>query len=682
MLKLRKILLSDILYYVILILVLAISIYRLTIPKTSAYNNNSTHFQGKVTDIFYKDEKLTLKLKNEETIIASTYLKNKKLNLNLGDELLVTGNFKTPSSNTTDYLFNYQDYLSRDNTFYLVEITSLKRLSKNKNIYYYLKQKLINHLQENPYLHTFILGDKRYLSSEVKRSYQGNGISHLFAISGMHITLLTSLLEKILKRFKLPEESIFKIITIFLIFYLIIVGLSPSILRGVLFYIAFQINKIYYFYIKTINLFIIILSITLLINPYYIHNIGFQYSYLISFSLIISRKYLNSSSYLIGLLKVSFLSFITSIPITLYNFHELNLLSLIYNLIYVPLISLLIFPLSLLTTIFKPITPIFNVLTNLLENSSLFFNNISLGKFIFKRVGVYIYFLYLLLVIIYLIKRRSLTLYVLFTLLIIHYFLPIIDNSAYLKMIDIGQGDSILIHYHNKNILIDTGSVSTYGFKNNDGEIYYNILSPCFKSLGISRLDYLIITHGDKDHLGEASTIIENIPVRKIILNNNRINYYEKSLIRNETIIGKQDLTFRIDDMVFTQLNENLQDENDSSQIYLLNYQKLKILLTGDASVKSEKRLLENYNLGDVDILKVGHHGSRTSTSEELLEAIKPKVALISSGVDNKFNHPHKEIITRLKKYNIKIYNTQDRGTITIDLNKKIITSTKNGYKK
>ena len=81
--------------------------------------------------------------------------------------------------------------------------------------------------------------------------------------------------------------------------------------------------------------------------------------------------------------------------------------------------------------------------------------------------------------------------------------------------------------------------------------------------------------HGDKDHLGEANTIIENIPVNKIIINSNKINYYEKSLIKENTIIGKQNLSFKVNDLIFTQLNENLDDENDSSQIYLLNYNNL-----------------------------------------------------------------------------------------------------------
>lgn len=182
--------------------------------------------------------------------------------------------------------------------------------------------------------------------------------------------------------------------------------------------------------------------------------------------------------------------------------------------------------------------------------------------------------------------------------------------------------------------------------------------------------------HGDKDHLGEAKTILENIPVKKLIINDNRVNYYEKQLISKKTIIGKQGLTFNLNGLNFIQLNENLSDENDSSQIYLVTYKKIKLLLTGDASVKSEETLLSNYDLGNIDILKVGHHGSSTSTSEKLLKNLNPKVALISSGRDNKFGHPHQEIINRLKKHNIKTYNTKEDGTITINLKTLTIQTT------
>ena len=132
----------------------------------------------------------------------------------------------------------------------------------------------------------------------------------------MHITLLSSIIKKLLEKLKLQEENLFKVTTIILLLYLFLVGLSPSILRGVLFFILFSLNNIYYFYIKPVNLFLLVLSISLLINPNYIFDVGFLYSYTISLSLLISSKYLEGS-YLKSLLKVSFISFLASFPISL-----------------------------------------------------------------------------------------------------------------------------------------------------------------------------------------------------------------------------------------------------------------------------------------------------------------------------------------------------------------------------
>lgn len=671
MLKLRKILLCNYLYYSVFLIVILISLIRLSLPKTTTYTEKSKNFQGIITKLSKKGDKLTINIKNKETIIAHTYKKEiQDLSLKLGDTVSITGTFKKPSINTTAYLFNYQNYLKRKNIHYLVEIDSLKIKKFNHSFYYSLKQRLYDYLKTNPYLMTFIIGDKSTLSQIVKRSYQENGISHLFAISGMHISLLASIINNLLNRLKYSEKLIFNVTTMILLFYLFTVGFSPSILRGVLFYILFSINKIYYFFIKPQNLFLLILSLSLLINPDYIYDIGFQYSYLISFSLISSSASISSSNSLLNLLKASIISFIASLPITLYNFYQINLMSILYNLFFVPLITTIIFPLSLLTSLLRVLTPLLAITTSLMEEISLILAKINFGKLIFKRAPTIIYVIYFLIIIMYLISKKRKLLMILLFLILIHYVLPIFDNTNYLKMLDIGQGDSILIHSHDKNILVDTGGASSHT-NDNDGVLFYNIIYPTLKSLGIKKLDYLILTHGDKDHLGEAKTLIETIPVKRIVLNNNELNFYEKQLLSKKTIIAKKDLSFKVNDLKFIQLNDNLKDENDSSQIYLLIYNKIKILLTGDATIKSENFLLDNYDLGTIDILKVGHHGSKTSTSERLLKTLKPQIALISSGKDNKFNHPHSEVIERLNANNIKIYNTQKLGTITVYFNNK-----------
>ena len=276
MLKLRKILLCDFFYIIFIIIILFFSLFRLLFFKSSNYSLKSNLVEGIVTKIVYKENNQVIYLKNKENFIINFKVGN-KLKFTLGDRILVKGEFKRASKNTTEYLFNYQKYLERKNIFYIVDAEEIKILNKNKNIYYFIKQALYDDFQNNPYLLTFLMGDKSLIKNNVLRSYQENGISHLFAISGMHITMFANILNIILKKFSFNEEEKFLIISFFLCCYLLLVGFSPSILRGVLFYIFFTLNKIYYFYIKPVNLYIFILGVCLLINPNFICDVGFWY---------------------------------------------------------------------------------------------------------------------------------------------------------------------------------------------------------------------------------------------------------------------------------------------------------------------------------------------------------------------------------------------------------------------
>ncbi len=168
----------------------------------------------------------------------------------------------------------------------------------------------------------------------------------------------------------------------------------------------------------------------------------------------------------------------------------------------------------------------------------------------------------------------------------------------------------------------------------------------------------------------EAKFLLENFKVEKVIINAGHINYLEKELIKNYSNIymSKQNQVITCGDITLQQLNKDLTDENDSSQVYYGTYKNLKMVFTGDASDKTEQFILSNYNLGHIDILKVGHHGSKTSSSKKFINTIKPKYSLISCGKDNKFGHPNKEGLAKLK--DSIIYRTDIDGSIAFNVKK------------
>ena len=657
MLQLRKILLSKYLYYSIFLLTILLTIIRLSIPYNSSYSEKSKSFTGVITNIVIKDDKTSLTITNKESVIVNYY---KKIKVNLGDKVKITGLFYKPNKNTHKALFNYQEYLKRKKIFYLIKGKKIKIISKNKNPYYSIKQSIRNHFHNNPYLYTFILGDKSKIDDNVLKSYQENGISHLFAISGMHITLLASIIHKFLKKISVDDNTVYKITSLVLLLYLFLVGFTPSIVRGVLFYLLFKMNSIYYFYIKPIHLFILILSISLIINPNYIFDIGFQYSYTISFSLIILSDVINSNNYFISLLKVSIISLIISIPINLYHFYQLNIISIIYNMLYVPLISFIIFPLSLIVGLFPKLNFIYSYITSLLEKSSLFLSNIKIGIIVFKKLSIYIYIIYFLLLIIFLLYKKIKVLYILLLLLIIHYNIPLIDKTKYISYIDVGQGDSTLIQNIKTTILIDTG-----GSRFNS--IAINTLIPIFKSNGLDRINYLILTHGDFDHMGEAINLVNNFKVEKVIFNCGTYNDLEKELIK---VLDKKKIKYyscikelNIDNnkLYFLQTRE-YDNENDNSNVIYTELDGYKFMFMGDAGVEKEKDILEKYNLSDIDVLKVGHHGSKTSSGKEFIDKIDSKYSIISVGKNNRYGHPNKEVLNNLN--DTKIYRTDKDGSI------------------
>lgn len=658
---------SRYIFKILTILSLIITIiYTKYYPFKSVFNNNDTEFIGIVEDYIIKDNQIKISLKSKERIIV-TYKYTGKVfnNLSYGDKIKVTGVLKEPSTNNIFNNFNYKKYLYNKKIYYIIEASKIDKIQNNNNHIYTIKNLLytrINSLKSSNYIKALLFGDNK-LDKEIKTSYQINGISHLFSVSGFHINFITSIIYFYLDRVTYNKKIKYITVDIFLVLYLLLCN-TTSLLRCTVMNILLSINHLLKLDIKKIDIVLLTLILCIIINPFIIYDIGFIYSYTISFFLILYKNKYKTNNKLLKIIYISLISFLVSLPINIYTSYEINFLSIILNIIIVPIVSLILLPLSLLTLIFPILDNILYLITSILEKISLYTSNINIFKQILSKPSIILIIIYYLVIILILSKNKHY--YLILILLIFHKTIPLYNSNLEVVMFDVGEADSMLISTPSKkvNILIDTGR----GIDINNIIIY-------LKSIGISKLNYLIITHGDEDHIGGALYLIDNFKVDNVILNKGDYTELEVELIthlKNKNIkytnnINKIPL---LGSYMYLLNTKKFSNENDNSIVTYFEYQKYKFLFMGDSSSKTEEYLINNYNLTNISFLKVGHHGSNTSSSPLFINKINPKVSLISVGRNNFYHHPNKKVLTNLS--NSVIYRTDINKSIKIKINNKV----------
>lgn len=684
-LKLRKILLYDKLYYLLLIisLIYIFIYYKNYIPHYN-YDINEKKFILTINDIKIDGNKLNLSFK--ENLVSTYYFKTKEEkeyfinNYSLADKLNIEGSLSIPTENTIKNTFNYKNYLYYKKVNYILKIENYSLNNKNKNIFLKIKNfiiKRVETIENNEYLYAFILGKSSFLDREAYNNYKINGVTHLFALSGLHVSLFSNILLFLLTKIGLKEKGSFIITSLFLIFFSFIASFSPSILRATIFFILSSLNKIYYTFIKPKNILYTTFFILILINPFYIFNTGFILSFTITFFILLTNENYQVKGSIKQTLFISLISFASSLPIILNMSYEINVIGFLNNLIFIPFVSYIVFPISLVTMFIPYLSNILLFLTNIMELLSKISTSILNITIIFSKLSYLEIIIYYVLLILIIKKKTKLIKYMIIFIIYL-YLKPMLNNDEFIYVTDVSQGDSILIHTKtNKNILIDTGGKLSYKEedwkkKNNNFNIMTSSMIPFYKSLGIKKFDYLIITHGDHDHMGEAINLINNFKVKKAIFNCGTYNKLEQNLIQLLEIKNipyeKCIENLNVDNYNLEFLNtRDYNNENENSSVIYTKINNTKILLMGDAGVEREKDILEKYDLKNIDILKVGHHGSDSSSSKEFIERINPKECIIPVGANNKYGHPKKSVIDTLDDY-CNIYRTDINGSIEIKL--------------
>ena len=664
------------LYLIVIYLIIYVSMYKVNY----IHLRDDTTFKLKIID--YKIDGNQLSLDFDSDVIGKYYFESLKekesfnKTFSLGDTLSLKGTLEIPKNNTIPNTFNYKEYLKYKKINYILKIDSFKVYSSNKNIFLKIKNylyKRIYNIKYNDYLYAFILGKSSYLDEEEYENYKINGVTHLFALSGLHVSIFSLILLNIMKRLKLKEKLSFIITSLFLLFFSFVASYTPSILRAVIFFILSSINKIYYFHIKPINILYLTFIILVVINPFYIFNTGFILSFTITFFILLFNEYNSVKSGLKSILIISLLSFFSSLPIIINMSYEINIISSINNIFFIPFVTNIVFPVSIISVIFPKISYVLNILTTFMEyvsNVSSNIVNITIYFPYFNKISIVFYYLFLILFI--KLKKKRYLFLILFILLFLK-IKPMFNRNTILYFLDVGQGDSLLIRTkNNKSIMVDTGGKLTYKkekweLKNRNFDIEKNTIIPFIKSIGINKIDYLFLTHGDYDHMGETINLVNNFKVEKVIFNCGEFNQLEQALIK---VLDKKKIKYyscikelNIDNnkLYFLQTKE-YDNENDNSSVIYTELNGYKFMFMGDAGIEKEKDILEKYNISNIDVLKVGHHGSKTSSSKEFIDEIEPKYSIISVGKNNRYGHPNKEVLNILDES--KIYRTDQDGSI------------------
>ena len=597
------------------------------------------------------------------------------------------------------------------------------------NVSNLLKRKVEILLPENSasLLKGILLGDCTDISSDVKENFKECNLSHMLAVSGAHLSYLIIGINMILNK-KVFGKRASKIITIFvIIIFMNITNMSPSIERAGISSIICIIASLIHRKPDAINAVAVAVLCTVIKNPFSILNIGMQLSYAGTLSLLMfangreknnsreiienSEKGKNIKKYLVESIKVTLCANILIMPLTIYKFNTISLNFILANLVAGPLLGLsLILGLIMLVTSFislniaKFISFILNIILIILMKSTELISQIPYSNItVITPYLISIVIIYTITFLGYYIAKspelrkklkvnkkliiKTIAIVLSITIIIVATLNVLEEKKLKLYFVDVGQGDCTYLKTPSgKNILIDGGG-------NSDKEKYdvgKKVLLPYLLDRRVKKLDYIIVSHFDADHAQGLEAVIQNIKVKNIIvckqasdsaLYKEIIKLCKKKNVNIITV--KRGQTIKIDKYVHFEIlhpgNIMLDDGKgglNANAIVAKMYCTIKnktttIMFTGDIEEKAEEELVKIY--GDklkADILKVAHHGSKTSSIAEFLKCVSPKIALIGVGKDNTFGHPNSGVLSRLENINAKIYRTDKLGEITVTISK------------
>lgn len=574
-------------------------------------------------------------------------------------------------------------------------------------------------------LGSIILGSKASpLPEDMTENFRNAGVMHLLVVSGLQVSILLGVIVSILKTFGLSSFFRFIAASIFNFLFVIMTGAGSSIIRAAimgetaLFANIFQKENEFYNSLFLSGLVLILMS------PLNLFSIGFQLSFLATWALfyiapaIEEKLKVRMPGFIAGLLSIAVAPTLATTPVILYNFGQLSFISVVSNLAIIPWVEAVVvigFFSILAGPIFLPIAFIINGFLSLvlqgLEIMVSFFSHLPFAYRFVRQpslpliLGYYIILMWCVEMLKNRIKfrfDRTRIIVVLTAALIAiawnfaasavpgDQLIP--GKQLVITVIDVGQGDSILVESSaGKTMLIDGGGRYQDDKKKIKETVGKKIIVPYLRKRGINKLDVVVLTHPHDDHVGGLVSVLEAVPVKLVIDPGKPHTSY--SYIKFLKLVEKKKIPYKLGrrGMVIdlgegvkgylmyptdTVMGSSDTGLNDVSIVMKLVCKDFAMLLPGDLEIRGERDLIEKKTDLRSDILKAGHHGSKTSTSRRFLDAVKPKYGVISVGAKNKFGHPSGKTLEALQNAGVKVYRTDLNGAVMIRTDGKKLTIT------